>query len=71
MIPTALLSAAAELRRLGFSEKQIVAKLEKVNLDHRFSLETGDLKEIAAWAVANFTPASMSKDRKEQEQRVK
>ena len=66
MIPTALLSAAAELRRLGFSEKQIFIKLEKVNLDHRFSLETGDLKEIAAWAVANFTQAANSEERRKE-----
>ena len=57
MMHTRLLSEAAELRRLGYSEEQIASRLEQVNLNFRCGKDSNELKALAAWAVRTITPS--------------
>ena len=57
MTHTKLLSEAAELRRLGYSEEQIVIRLKEVNLNFRCEKSDDELKALAAWAVRTITPS--------------
>ena len=60
MIHTRLLSEAAELRRLGYSEEQIVIRLKEVNLNFRCEKSDDELKALAAWVVMIIAPSRNS-----------
>ena len=57
MMHTRLLSEAAELRRLGYSEEQIVIRLKEVNLNFRCEKSDDELKALAAWVVMIIAPS--------------
>ena len=60
MMHTRLLSEAAELRRLGYSEEQIASRLEQINLDFRCEKDSNELKALAAWIVKMIAPSRLN-----------